>query len=109
MLIKLAANIPTLILNPNPWRVRFTIQMQAELVDANNTGKVFIGIGRQPVPTVGHAGQGEVLIQSAAIERPEKNRPLEKFEKAAIWATSDSANQTIVVEEIIKKPEVAKE
>ena len=99
MLIKLPITTPIVILNANPARRRFTIQMQAELVDANNLGKVFIGVGFQPTATVGAHLQGEVLIQSAVIEKPESGHVLEDNEKAIIWAVSDTADQTIIVEE----------
>lgn len=106
MLIKLALNIPTLLLNPNPWRKKFSIQMQIKSVDANNTGKIFIGIGKQPVAVVGHASQGEVLMQGAVMEKPRTGETLRPFEQMTIWAISDTANQTIVIEEIIEEPEL---
>ena len=73
--------------------------MQAELVDANNTGNVYIGIGFQPTPTVASPLQGEILIQSAVIERPRVGEELTEREKGAIWAVSSVANQSVVVEE----------
>lgn len=99
MLIKLPITTPTVILNANPQRRRFTIQMQAELVDANNIGKVYIGVGFQPRATVGAHLQGEVLIQSAVIEKPEAGHVLEENEKAVVWAVADTADQTLIVEE----------
>lgn len=99
MLIKLPITTPTLILDANPQRKRFVVQMQAELVDANNTGKVYVGVGFQPTATVGAPLQGEVLIQSAVIEKPEVGGRLEESEKAAVWAVADTADQTLVVEE----------
>ena len=99
MLIKLPITTPTLLLNPNPKRTKFSVQMQAELVDAANTGMIFVGIGFQPTPTVGEPLQGEVLIQSAVIERPRVGEPLTEREKGAVWAVSNAANQTLVVEE----------
>ena len=99
MLIKLPLTTPILLLNPNPKRTKYSVQMQAELVDPVNLGKIFVGLGFQPVATVGEPLQGEVLIQSAVLERPRVGETLTEREKGAIWAVSDTANQTLVVEE----------
>lgn len=99
MLIKLAATTPTLLLNPNPKRIKYSVQMQAVIVDTNNTGSIFIGIGFQPTATVGTPLQGEILVQGVLIERPRVGEKLTDREKGAIWAVSDTADQTILVEE----------
>lgn len=102
-LIKLTANKPTLLLDPNPRRKKVLIQMQAKAVDSNNTGKVYVGFGFQPVAIVGNPNQGEVLIQSAYIEKPRTGEKLEEREKDAVWATSDTDNQTLIVEEEVEE------
>jgi len=76
--------------------------MQATNVDTNNTGKVFVAYGQQPVATVGHPSQGEVLIQAAAFEEPAAGLQLDKKYKQAVWAIADTASQSVVVEEEIE-------
>ncbi len=94
---------PTLILNENPKRKRVKIQMQPFDVDANNTGTIHIGTGYQPVATVGHASQGEVLLQGAAIEEPYAGEKITKRFLKAIWATSSAVNQTLMIEEEVEE------
>ncbi len=102
MLIKLSTTNPTLVLNPNPFRTKVSIQMQAKAVDPNNTGGIFIGWGFQPKTTVGHASQGEILIQTAATERPRAGEKISEQYKKALWLTSDTVNQTVIVEEEVE-------
>jgi len=75
------------------------IQMQPTDVDPNNTGKVYIGFGFQPIATAGHASQGEVLIQSSVIDEPKGGEILNEKYKKPVWATADANNQTLIVEE----------
>ena len=76
--------------------------MQPTDVDAGNTGRIHIGYGSQPVATVGHPDQGEVLLQSAAIDQPTSNLPLDEKYKQAIWATSSLANQSLTINEEVE-------
>ena len=78
------------------------IQMQSSQVDTNNTGRVHIAFGYQPVAEVGHASQGEVLLQASAIDEPQGNRPLDEQYKQAVWATSSQDNQSLIVEEEVE-------
>ncbi len=94
---------PHLIFNPNPKRKRFFIQMQPSQVDVNNTGRIHIGKGFQPVTTVGHNNQGEILIQSATIEEKKEFEGDTKPFKGALWGTSSVANQSIIFEEEIEE------
>lgn len=103
MLIVLTTTNPTLLLNANPKRRRLNIQMQATDVDTNNTGRIHLGFGFQPTAAVNHQSQGDVLIQSAAIEEPTGNLPIANRYKGAIWATSSQANQSLVVEEEVEE------
>ena len=105
MLIKLNTTRPTLVLNPNPHRKKVTIQRQASAVDPNNTGGIFIGWGFQAVATVGHASQGEILIQGASTERPRAGESIQEKYKKALWLTSDTVNQTVIVEEEVNDDE----
>ena len=73
--------------------------MQPFDVDANNIGTIHIGFGVQPVATVGHANQGEVLLQAGLIAEPQAGEKLESRHKRAVWATTATINQTLVVEE----------
>ncbi len=102
MIVILTNTEPTLLLNPNPNRRRLMLQMQAQVVDANNTGRIHIGKGFQPVATVGHASQGIVLTQGAYEaenkEFPEDERPF----KGAIWATSSQNTQSIRIDEEVE-------
>ena len=102
MIKKLALNTPTVLLKANPKRRRLIVQMQAELVDPTNTGKIFIGLGFQPVGTVGHSLQGEILIQSAALVYPLGGNVLESRHKGTVWALSDTASQSIYFEEEVE-------
>ena len=77
--------------------------MQPQSVDSNNTGRVHIERDRQPVATVGDQGQGEILIQSAAIDEPTESKKITDRDKGAIWAIASAANQTIVVDEEISE------
>lgn len=99
MIIILTTTNPTLLLNANPKRTRLSIQMQPSSIDAGNTGRIHLGYGFQPVATVNHASQGEILIQSSSIEEPQRDVPLSEKYKGAIWATSSAANQSLTVEE----------
>jgi len=103
MLVKLTTTKPTLLLNANPLRKRFMIQMQPSSVDSNNTGRIHIGKGFQPVATVGHPSQGEVLIQSAVIEEYKRYKEDTLPYKGPIWAVSSKANQTLIVEEEVEE------
>lgn len=99
MVIILTTTRPTLILNENPKRKRIMIQMQPFDVDGNNTGLIHIGTGFQPVATVGHPSQGEILLQAGAIVEPAAGEKISERFKRTIWATSSLANQTLTVEE----------
>lgn len=77
--------------------------MQATDVDVNNVGKIFIGCGSQPTPTVGHQSQGEILLQASAIETPSGGDVIDEKYKMAIWAVSDTEGQTIVFDEEISE------
>ena len=99
MIILLSTTRPTLILNENPRRKRLTIQMQPFDIDANNTGLIHIGTGFQPVATVGHPSQGEIMLQGSAISEPEAGEKIGEKHKRSIWATSSVSNQTLLVEE----------
>ncbi len=99
MIITLSTTRPTLLLNENPNRRRIAIQMQPFDVDANNIGTIHIGFGFQPVATVGHASQGEVLLQGSVLSQPSAGEKLEDKHKRAVWATTATTNQTLIVEE----------
>lgn len=79
------------------------IQMQPSSVDGNNTGRVHLGKGYQPVATVGDANQGEVLIQSGVMEEFKRYKGDTLPYKGPIWATSSKANQTLIVIEETKE------
>ena len=70
--------------------------------DPTNTGKIFIGFGFQPVATVGVAGQGEILLQAGGFNEPSIGGALDKKYKQSVWATSDTVNQSLVVEEEVE-------
>lgn len=95
---------PKLLLNSSAARKRVKIQMQPSSIDSANTGKVFVAAGHQPVATVGHNLQGEILIQGAAINRPEAGEELQEEWKLNIWAVSDTASQSLIVEEELESP-----
>lgn len=99
MALRTVGTTPVLLLNENPKRTRVEIQMQSTNVDSANTGKLFLTPGQQPVSTVGHPSQGEVLVQGAAISRPAAGEKLPEVWKKAIWAVADTAAQTLTVEE----------
>ena len=80
--------------------------MQASAVDPNNTGGIFIGWGFQPIATVGHASQGEILIQGASTERPRAGEKISELYKRALWLTADTINQTVIVEEEVELNEI---
>jgi len=83
--------------------------MQATNVDSNNTGKIFLTTGRQPIGTVGHPGQGDVLLQGAGIEEPAGGGVIDSRWKQQIWAVSDTADQTLTVEEVVLNGEEKEE
>lgn len=97
--IVLTSTNPTLLLNANEKRTKVLIQMQASNVDANNTGRVHLGRGYQPIATVGHPSQGDVLLQGSGIEEPSADKPLDSSWKKSIWATASAINQSLTVEE----------
>jgi hypothetical protein len=98
----LVGTAPVQILPPNPKRRKLVIQMQSDNVDPNNTGRVHIGYDAQPVAVVGHPNQGDILIQSTAIEEPVSNLPLDDKYKKGIWAVASAANQSIVYDEEVE-------
>lgn len=102
MLVKLTTTIPTLLLNPNKRRIEVAIQMQSSNVDANNTGRIHVKTGDQPVATVGHASQGDILRQSDGILEPKGSGKIPKNWKGAIWATSSQNDQTLTVDEVLE-------
>jgi len=103
MLVKLTTTRATLIFNSNRLRKRLFLQMQPVNVDSTNTGRIFVGKGFQPVATVGHPSQGEVLLAGATIEEIKEFEGDTRPYKGPIWVTSDTLNQTIVVEEEIEE------
>lgn len=102
-LIILTNTRPTLLLNDNPKRKGLKIQMQPSSIDGGNTGRIHIGRGFQPVATVNHAAQGEILIQGSYIDNPKGGEELDAAEKKAIWATSSIDNQSLTVEELLQE------
>ena len=98
-LIILSTTAPTLLLNPNEKRRKIAIQMQPVDVDANNSGRIHLGFGSQPVATVGHPDQGLILIGGAGLEEPSGITVLDKKYKQILWATSSVANQSLTLNE----------
>ena len=85
------------------------VQFQPTNVDSNNTERIHISYGHQPTATIGHASQGEVLLQGSAVDEPSHGRELAPRYKKAVWATSSKTNQSVFVsEEIEKEKEVEK-
>ena len=76
--------------------------MQPSGVDATNSGNIFIGYGQQPVGTVAHVSQGEVLVQSAYIDQPPGGATLAERYKQAIWAVSSVESQSLIVTEEVQ-------
>lgn len=105
MLKILSSTEPTLLFNANPKRKRLVIQLQSTNVDANNTGKVFIKSGSQPIAVVGHASQGLVLMQSDVISQPLGGDKLDNAWKDSIWATADTVNQSLYLNEEVEEAE----
>lgn len=103
MSIIIIGTLPTLLFNANPKRTKLKIQMQAQSVDANNTGRVHLGYGFQAVATVGHASQGDILIQTAAIEEPAGGGTIDTKYKRSVWATASAANQSLIIEEEVEE------
>ena len=91
------------LLNPNPKRKRLVIQVQSTNVDVNNTGITFVGGGFQPQNTVSLPNADYALMQSDAIDQPTQGRELSEKWKQAIWATADTASQSLLVEEEVEE------
>lgn len=106
MLINLDTTRPTLLLNANPLRLKLFLQMQPINVDNGNSGRIHIGKGFQPNSTVGDPNQGEVLLAGAAIEEIKQFEGDTRPYKGPIWATSSTANQTLVIEEVIEERKI---
>lgn len=96
---------PTLLFNTNSKRRRLIIQMQSTNVDGNNTGRIHIARGYQPVSTVGHNSQGEILMQSDVIDEPSGGNKMDQSWQGNIWATSTQPNQSLYVEEEVEGDE----
>ena len=94
-----------MLLNPNPRRKRLLIIFQSSQIDAGNTGQVFVGFGHQPQSTVSDPAAGYPIKQSDAIIKPEAGEKLADIFKQAVWAVSDAATQSLIVEEELE-PEV---
>lgn len=68
-MVTLTVNKNTLTrLDPNPKRARWTITFTPSSIAAGNTGKIFVGRGFTPNPTVGDPNQGDVLNAGSQIE-----------------------------------------
>ena len=89
----------TLIARANPARKRITITFQSSQVDSSNTGQVFVGFGHQPQSVVSDPAAGYPIKQSDVIERPRVGEELMPHEKLDIWAVSDTAAQSLIIEE----------
>ena len=73
--------------------------MQSTNVDVNNTGITFVGAGYQPPNAVSRAAATYALLQSDLIDQPTEGRKLADKWKRIIWAISDTANQSLIVDE----------
>ena len=102
-MLTIVGTTPVLLFEKNEKRKRISMQVQSTNVDANNTGKTFIGYGHQPVATVGHPSQGEILMQSDAIDQPGASGILDKKYKGQVWAVSDTASQSVSIDEEIEQ------
>ena len=98
-LIVLTTTVATLLLNDNQKRKTLKIQMQPSSIDAGNTGQIRITKGHQPGIGATNPSRGEVLIQGGFIDEPKGGTKLDDLSKKAIWATSDTADQSLTVEE----------
>lgn len=99
MKLQTIGTTPVCILPANDKRRRWYIQFIPSSIQANNTGLIFLGRGFQPVATVGHASQGEVLNAGAAIEEVKEFMDDSRPYKGNIFIVSDTAGQQCVVEE----------
>ena len=102
MLLTLTTTNPTLVLNANPRRKKVAIQMESTSIKTSNTGRIHIGTDFQPVATVGHSLQGDVLLQAAGIEEPQGDAIISERWKKQIWATASATSQTLTVDEEIE-------
>lgn len=99
MIMRDIGTTPEVLLNPNPKRRRWWIQLLPVSVDTGNTGRVFVARGFVPAASPDDSMCGEVLIQSASIEEKEQYAGDPAVYKGAIWVVADAASQTIVYEE----------
>ena len=106
MPILIVGTTQRLLLNPNPKRKRLVVQVQSTNVDAANTGIVFVGAGFQPQSTVALPNADYALMQSDAIVQPGEGQKLANRWKKAIWAVSNTAAQSLLVEEETEEPEI---
>ena len=88
-----------LISSPNAGRERWSLQMLPTSIAAGNTGKIFVGRGFIPVPTVGDPNQGEILVSGSAVGDTPAYEGDEGIWKGYIWAISDTASQSCTYDE----------
>ena len=107
MPLRTIGTTPVRVLDPNTSRKRISILMESSNVNSANTGRVFIEHGKQPGTTLTAPNQGQVLMQSDALEEPRPNEKLEEKWRGAVWLTADTAAQTVWVDEELEVGEKA--
>jgi len=90
---------PVVLLNPNPKRVRWTIQFTPSSIAAGNTGHLFIGRGFIPNAVVGDSNQGDVLNAGSGIKEESKYPNDPAVWLGIIWIVADAGGQQVTVDE----------
>lgn len=98
---------PLNILQANPKRVRWTIQFEPSSIIAGNTGLIYVGRGFIPNAVKGDPNQGEILNPGSAIEEKKQYEGDALPFKGGIWIVSDTAAQSLVMDEQLADPVAA--
>ncbi len=83
----------------NPKRNKFLLEFTPSSIAAGNTGKIFVGRGFTPVPTVGDPNQGEVLNAGSEILETANYAGDPNVTQSSITIVSDTDGQQITIDD----------
>lgn len=90
---------PEIIANYNEKRASIAITMLPTAIESGNTGRVHIGKGFVPAPTVGAPVQGDIITQGTEITDVPQYKGDPSLFRGQWWAVASAASQVIVVDE----------
>lgn len=99
-MVTITINKNTLVrIDPNAKRARWTVTFTPSSIAAGNTGKIFVGRGFTPNPTVGDPNQGDVLNSGSSIEEKAGYPGDPSVYTGTVTFVSDTDGQQITLDE----------